>query len=525
MSGIIRLLAAISVFAALANPVATLASPAFPYQGVNLIAFNKVDFAPGPLLDRSLAYVSDVGANVILVDWMVAFNADGSIVPQSSPSSREPARPDILAIVERAHRLGLAVFLKPHIGFPDSFENRMHYNSDLAQFAMPRFFADWTNYLVALGEDAARTGVEGVIIGTEFTGFDANDCDRWSALIAKLRTAYDGIVGYNALFNVQSRLANVDRVCFWSEIDLIGLSLYVPLSKNDRAPLAELIAAWRNNPWGDVVDVIGYLQSLSSRFGKPVMAMEAGYQSAQGGLFDVGAIGTPRLPDTTVQVLGLTSMFEALRANRGPWLAGLSIWSAFPPYFDPTNQALGPWYAQGYMPNGKPGTDVIRKYYTSDGQYVPATEFYNQSLDHYFITHIPGEIEKLDSGTLKGWVRTGQAFKVYSSPQSGASAVCRIYIPPGKGDGHFFGRDQRECDGTMTANPTFILESATFMHLYLPNLGNCAAATVPVYRVFTNRGDANHRYTADRATRDQMVTKGWVAEGDGPDTVTICAPK
>jgi len=48
---------------------------------------------------------------------------------------------------------------------------------------------------------------------------------------------------------------------------------------------------------------------------------------------------------------------------------------------------------------------------------------------------------------------------------------------------------------------------------------------VPVYRVFTNRGDANHRYTADRATRDQMVTKGWVAEGDGPDTVTICAPK
>jgi hypothetical protein len=114
---------------------------------------------------------------------------------------------------------------------------------------------------------------------------------------------------------------------------------------------------------------------------------------------------------------------------------------------------------------------------------------------------------------------------VYATTQTGTSAVCRIYIPPGKGDGHFFGRDAKECDGTMTANPTFILESSTFFYLYLPNLGNCAAATIPVYRVFTNRADANHRYTASRATRDEMVAKGWIAEGDGADTVTMCAPQ
>ena len=45
-----------------------------------------------------------------------------------------------------------------------------------------------------------------------------------------------------------------------------------------------------------------------------------------------------------------------------------------------------------------------------------------------------------------------------------------------------------------------------------------------VYRVFSNRLDANHRYTTDRATRDQMVASGWIAEGDGPDTVVMCAP-
>ncbi len=63
------------------------------------------------------------------------------------------------------------------------------------------------------------------------------------------------------------------------------------------------------------------------------------------------------------------------------------------------------------------------------------------------------------------------------------------------------------------------------MHLTLPGAGACPAGTAPVYRVFSNRADANHRYTTDRATRDQMVGKGWLAEGDGPDLVVMCAPR
>ncbi len=155
---------------------------------------------------------------------------------------------------------------------------------------------------------------------------------------------------------------------------------------------------------------------------------------------------------------------------------------------------------------------------------VTVVEFYNAALDHYFITYVADEIAKLDNGTFKGWARTGLSFNAWASTQSGTSAVCRIYIPPGKGDGHFFGRDTNECDGTMAKNPTFILESSTFLYLYPPTLGNCATGQVPVYRVFSNRADANHRYTTSRTVRDQMVAKGWLAEGDGADTVVMCAP-
>jgi 6-phosphogluconolactonase len=155
---------------------------------------------------------------------------------------------------------------------------------------------------------------------------------------------------------------------------------------------------------------------------------------------------------------------------------------------------------------------------------VRLVEFYNATLDHYFITYATDEIAKLDNGTFKGWARTGLSFNGYASPVTGTTALCRIYIPPGKGDGHFFGRDATECNGTMTRNPTFVLESAAFFHEYPPALGTCAAGQVPVYRVFSNRADANHRYTTSRAVRDQMVAKGWLAEGDGADVVVTCAP-
>ena len=154
-----------------------------------------------------------------------------------------------------------------------------------------------------------------------------------------------------------------------------------------------------------------------------------------------------------------------------------------------------------------------------------AVEFYNASLDHYFLTHIANEIALLDAGvTIKGWVRTGQSFNVYTAGQAGSSPVCRFYIPPGKGDSHFYGRGTAECAATGAANPTFVNEDPQFFHVVLPAAGVCPAGTRSVYRVFSNRLDANHRYMVDRAVRDTMVGKGWLAEGDGPDLVVMCSP-
>jgi hypothetical protein len=152
-------------------------------------------------------------------------------------------------------------------------------------------------------------------------------------------------------------------------------------------------------------------------------------------------------------------------------------------------------------------------------------EYYNAELDHYFITWIAAEIGSLDAGsTPSRWIRTGRTFQAYANPQAGTSQVCRFYIPPSDGNSHFFGRGVTECQATQHAQPEFVLEDPDYMHVVLPNAGNCPAATKPVSRMFNNRVDANHRYTVDRAVRDEMVAKGWIAEGDGPDQVVMCIP-
>ena len=154
-------------------------------------------------------------------------------------------------------------------------------------------------------------------------------------------------------------------------------------------------------------------------------------------------------------------------------------------------------------------------------------EYYNASKDHYFITSSPDEIDSLDSGKTKGWKRTGKQFRAHDKLVNGTNPVCRYYIPAAQGDSHFFSASASECAKIHALFPSFLKESDAVMHVALPHpaTGECNARDQPVYRVWNKRLDSNHRYVTDAATRDQMVAQGWIAEGYGPGTVTMCTPK
>ena len=167
-----------------------------------------------------------------------------------------------------------------------------------------------------------------------------------------------------------------------------------------------------------------------------------------------------------------------------------------------------------------------RLYRFEDTAPAPVVEYYNATLDHYFATTLAAEVAALDGGRLAGWTRTGRTFNAYTTERPGTNPVCRYYLPPAVGDSHFLSADPVECAEVGVKFPTFVLESSAVMHVVLPDLvaGACPGGTRPVHRLWNGRGDSNHRYTTDAGVRDEMVARGYVPEGYGPNAVAMCAP-
>ncbi len=157
---------------------------------------------------------------------------------------------------------------------------------------------------------------------------------------------------------------------------------------------------------------------------------------------------------------------------------------------------------------------------------VPVIEYYNATLDHYFMSALPADIAALDSGALQGWVRTGLGFKAFATPVVGTSPVCRFYLPPAFGDSHFYSASPQECAEVSTKFPGFVHEAADVMHIGLPDTvsGSCPPGTAMVFRLWNARADSNHRYTTDASVRNAMLGRGYVAEGYGPEATIMCAP-
>jgi len=161
---------------------------------------------------------------------------------------------------------------------------------------------------------------------------------------------------------------------------------------------------------------------------------------------------------------------------------------------------------------------------------IQVDEFYNAVLDHYFITADNAEKQDLDASVHLGWVRTGESFKAYAPGSDIGGSVdptCRYYGNPLQGlDSHFYSADAAECLIVyLRYRSDWLFESDNVFQIHLPDTttGACPNSTIPVYRLWNQRVDSNHRFTTRQAIKAEMVATGYVAEGYGPDAVAMCA--
>jgi DNA-binding beta-propeller fold protein YncE len=181
------------------------------------------------------------------------------------------------------------------------------------------------------------------------------------------------------------------------------------------------------------------------------------------------------------------------------------------------------------IPNAQaPGALMVLQ--TTDSAFLPVTvvEYYHQGLDHYFMTPNTAEMADLDTGVHTGWQRTGRSFRAYRGGSGRLTPICRFYgLPSARLDSHFYSADPAECDRVATQFAgAWMKETDAAFELAVPSAtGACAAGMIPVYRLWNQRSDSNHRYTTDPAVRDAMLAQGYVAEGAGAGRVTMCAPQ
>ena len=177
------------------------------------------------------------------------------------------------------------------------------------------------------------------------------------------------------------------------------------------------------------------------------------------------------------------------------------------------------------------------------GTTVPAIEFYNTTLDHYFMTADPAEIAGIETGAAgPGWQRTGQSFSAYASlidAPGNALDMCRFYgsavprstSPNGRTgpNSHFYTLAGAECDNINSNDKAWQFEGPRLALMPLAAAKTCAEGQQPVFRAYNKgyqisggvwtKNDSNHRYSTSQTTISEMVSKGWSAEG-----ATFCAP-
>jgi len=155
----------------------------------------------------------------------------------------------------------------------------------------------------------------------------------------------------------------------------------------------------------------------------------------------------------------------------------------------------------------------------------PVIEYYNAGLDDYFLTAYATEIQSLDSASPAVWQRTGYSLPAWTStfsanavPPASLASACRYWL----GNSHFYSISPDECYLSSRLRGAILETQAAFLAT-LPNIntGVCLSNQASVYRLWNPNGSA-HRFTTEAVVRDEMLARGWIAEGYGPDNVAMC---
>ncbi|MBN1526320.1 MAG: hypothetical protein JW919_01885 [Candidatus Omnitrophica bacterium] len=318
------------------------------HKGMCYTTWNKDSFG-NKNSDDSLRSMADVGANcvAIVVTWYQDdFNSDAI-----KPTDRTPSDKSLRHAIRQAHKLGMAVMLKPHVDLEnqqDSWRADIGFQSD---DQWEKWFANYAKYVARYAQLAEAEGVEFFCVGTELT-FAATKTDLWkNKVIPAVRKAFSGKITYAANWD------SYNAVQFWDSLDYAGIDAYFSLSKKPDPTFEDIKEGWKK--W------VGEIEAWQATIKKPVLFTESGYCSSDTAAYNPWEEAVSGPPNLTLQADCYRALFETFWDK--PWFAGVYWWNW-------TTVANGNGSNRRFSPQNKPALEYVKQWYTSPIDRIPAVE-------------------------------------------------------------------------------------------------------------------------------------------------------
>lgn len=246
--------------------------------------------------------------------------------------------------LRRLREAGFDIMLLPRIEHPSFFRaQEPKWRGDISMNSpadWDRFHDNYESMLVDYARLSAEEGVSILALGLEYRVSASRFPDRWRRFAKKVREVFQGRLTYSANWYEE-----FEEVKFWDALDVIGIGAYFEIADRADADIGELRRGWRRS-------IMPRLESLASRYSKPILFTEIGYPT----FADAGARPwewtdrTDKRLSESQQAACYRALFECLGGRS--WFDGVFIWRY---YTDPGS--VEPW---DYTPQGKEAEKILR---------------------------------------------------------------------------------------------------------------------------------------------------------------------
>jgi Glycoside Hydrolase Family 113 len=318
----------------------------FGYEGITHVAWWNNDYLNSNAVpsENALAATGVTWAGV-LTTWYMPTSTSTTIAANFSTNT--PTDAAVVSAISQLHSQGVKVMLKPHVDVSDgTWRGAIHPTDANA------WFASFTAFILHYAQLAHDNNVEMLCIGTEYATMTGSDYQsNWTAVINAIRQVYSGKLVYAA--NATSTGDEFTSVSFWSQVDVIGLDGYFPLTNHADPTMAQLIAAWSNNKNGQNI-VAAVSNFAGAHPTQPVVFTEIGYRSAAGANEAPWDYSASSGVDNTEQQNCYEAMFEVWTSQSGSPIKGYFWWDwpIAPPAVGDTD----------YNPRNKPAQTVLQNW-------------------------------------------------------------------------------------------------------------------------------------------------------------------